>query len=252
MKKIFLLIAVLFAVAHIADAQLIWEDRFEYAPGTALEGQGGWELGTGKWTSGYSPKVIDRKLKYSGYASSEAGSVFIEGTGVNRLTYKVIDEKGITNGAVYVAMLVNLESVDGVRDFITLDAGTGNSPRVKIFIKNMGSGFAVGTSMADVKTATFSRGLAYKTPHLIVLKYAFVKKDEKSPVDNNDRIALFVNPLPELAENKQDAVKLTRSKDDKAEDIKKIKAVNIRQSGVAGHICGMRVAKSWNAAVKEN
>lgn len=252
MKRFFLFIVALLVFSFASDAQLIWEDRFEYEPGKDLEGQGGWMLSTGKWTSGESPKVRDAKIKYSGYASSESCSVRINGTGINRITYRTIDESGINNGSVYVAMLINLESVDGVRDFITLDGGTGNSPRAKIFIKPAGTGFSIGASMSDAKTAVFTRGLAFKTPHLIVLKYSFVKKDEKLPVDNNDRIALFVNPRPELAENKQDAVKFTRSQDDKAEDMKAIKSVNIRQCGVSGLISGMRVAKSWNAAVKGN
>ena len=252
MKRIFSIIIAIFSVCFIADAQLIWEERFEYAPDSMLEGQGGWELGTGKWTSGSSPKVVDSKLKYSGYASSEAGCAYISGTGVNRITYRTIEAEGINNGSVYVAMLIDLESVDGVRDFITLDAGTGNSPRVKLFVKKAGTGFSIGASMSDAKHANFSRGLAFKSPHLIVLKYSFVKADEKADVDTNDRIALFVNPHPSLAENKQDAVKLTRGENDKAEDIKQIKAVNIRQTGVCGLICGMRVAKSWNSAVKAN
>lgn len=252
MKRFLLFVITLFLFSFASKAQLIWEERFEYEQGTNLEGQGGWMLGTGKWTSGDSPKVRSAKIKYSGYASSESGSVRINGTGINRITYRTIDQSGINNGSVYIAMLINLESVDGVRDFITLDGGTGSSPRAKIFIRPAGTGFSIGASMSDAKAAVFTRGLAYKTPHLIVLKYTFVKKDEKMPVDNNDRIALFVNPRPELPENKQDAVKFVRSLDDKAEDMKAVKAVNIRQCGVSGLISGMRVAKSWNAAVKGN
>ena len=252
MKKTILFITVMLFLSVSARAQLIWEDRFEYGPGTLLEGQGGWELGTGKWTSGDSPKVIDRKIRYSGYAGSEAGCVSFEGTGINRITYKVIDEKGLRKGSVYLAFIVNLESVDGTRDFISFDAGTGNSPRVKLFVRKAGSGFSIGAAMTDAKTASFSRGLAFRSPHLIVLKYTFLEKEDDEAVDNNDRIQLWVNPVPSLPENKQDAVRLVRHKNDKAEDIARIKAVNIRQCGVKGSICGMRVARSWNAAVKGN
>lgn len=249
MKRIILLVLAFAAACTAANAQLIWEERFEYEAGSQLEGQGGWELGTGKWTSGYSPKVSDRKIKYGGYASSESGSVAIGGTGINRITYRTIDEKGIRRGIVYVAMLINIESVDGARDFITLDSGTGDSPKAKIFVRKEGSGFSVGATMSDARNAAFSRGLAFRAPHLIVLKYSFVEKEKDAKVDNNDRIDLFVNPVPTLAEGKQEAVKLRRRKEDKSADMPYIKAVNIRQSGVKGIICGMRVAKSWKDAV---
>ena len=252
MKKT-ILSAVLLALAYMtANAQLIWEDRFEYAPDSRLEGQGGWELGTGKWTSGYSPKVVDKTLTYPGYIGSDSRCVWIGNTGVNRLTYKTIDKDGLTKGAVYVAMLINLDSVDGTRDFITFDSGTGNSPKVKIFVRKAGSGFSLGASASSPDEATFTPGLAFRTTHLVVMKYLFVEPEKGAKVDCNDKIVLYVNPLPELAESKQLPVRFVSSRSEKAADIKSIKAVNIRQSGVAGHICGMRVAKSWNAAVKEN
>ena len=252
MKRIILLAAMLVFACMTANAQLIWEDRFEYAPDSKLEGQGGWELGTGKWTSGFSPKVVDRKIKYSGYAGSESGCIRIGGTGVNRLTYRTIDKEGLTKGALYVAMIVNLESVDGTRDFITLDAGTGDSPRVKIFVRKAGSGFSLGASASSPDEATFTPGLAFRTTHLVVMKYLFVEPEKGAKVDCNDKIVLYVNPLPDLAESKQLPVRFVAQRSEKAADIKDIKAINIRQSGVAGHICGMRVARSWNAAVKEN
>ena len=235
-----------------ANAQLIWEDRFEYAPDSRLEGQGGWELGTGKWTSGYSPKVVDKKLTYPGYVSSDSKCVWFGGTGVNRLTYRTIDSDGVTKGAVYVAMLVNLDSVDGTRDFITFDSGTGNSPKVKIFVRKAGSGFSLGASASSPDEATFTPGLAFRTTHLVVLKYLFVEPEKGAKVDCNDKVVLYVNPLPDLAESKQLPVRFVSKRSEKAADMKSIKAVNIRQCGVAGHICGIRVAKSWNAAVKEN
>lgn len=252
MKRTLLLAVISIFACMSANAQLIWEDRFEYAPDTLLEGQGGWELGTGKWTSGYSPKVVDKKIKYSGYAGSESGSIWIGGTGVNRLTYRTIDKEGLTKGALYIAMLVNLESVDGTRDFITLDAGTGNSPKVKIFVRKAGSGFSIGASMSSPEEATFSRGLAFRSPHLIVLKYLFEEPAKGAKVDCNDKIVLYVNPVPDLAESKQLAVRLESVRSEKSPDINKIKAVNIRQNGVSGNICGMRVARSWDAAVKKN
>ena len=252
MKRILLLAVISIFACMTANAQLIWEDRFEYAPDSKLEGQGGWELGTGKWTSGFSPKVVDRKIKYSGYAGSESGCIRIGGTGVNRLTYRTIDKEGLTKGALYVAMIVNLESVDGTRDFITLDAGTGDSPRVKVFVRKAGSGFSIGASMSVPDEATFSRGLAFKTPHLIVLKYLFEEPDKGAKVDFNDKIVLYVNPVPELAESKQLAVRHEAKRSDKHPDTRRVNAVNIRQCGVAGNICGMRVARSWDAAVKKN
>ncbi len=252
MKKTILSAVMLVFACMTASAQLIWEDRFEYAPDSRLEGQGGWELGTGKWTSGYSPKVVDKKFTYPGYIGSDSKSVWFGGTGVNRLTYRTIDPDGVTKGAVYVAMLVNLDSVDGTRDFITLDSGTGNSPKVKIFVRKAGSGFSLGASISAPDEATFTPGLAFRTTHLVVLKYLFTEPEKGAKVDCNDKVVLYVNPLPDLAESKQLPVRFVSSRSEKAADIKSIKAVNIRQSGVAGHICGMRVAKSWNAAVKEN
>lgn len=252
MKRIFIAVVLLLLSGYAASAQLIWEDRFEYAPGTQLEGQGGWGVGTGKWTSGESPKVIDRKIKYSGYAGSESGCVSFGGTGINRLTYRTIDEAGISKGSVYVAMIINIESVDGTRDFITLDGGTGNSPRVKLFVRKAGTGFSIGAAMSDPKHAVFSRGLAMKSPHLIVLKYTFVEQEKGAALDCNDKMELWVNPVPAMPESKQMAVRHVRSKDDKAEDMKSVKAINIRQCGVKGQICGMRVARSWDAAVRKN
>lgn len=251
MKRFLIAAFLLLAVSHASDAQLIWEDRFEYEAGTDLEGQGGWELGTGKWTSGSSPKVTDRKIKYSGYAGSEAGCISFGGTGINRLTYRVIDDEGIRKGPVYIAMIVNIESLDGTRDFITLDAGTGNSPRAKIFVRKAGTGFSIGAAMSDPKHAAFSRGLAMKSPHLVVLKYTFVDPEKGSPLDCNDRIELYVNPVPAMPESKQMAVRLSRTERDTAEDMKAIKSINIRQCGVKGQICGMRVARSWDAAVRK-
>lgn len=249
MKKNILLTLAFFSVCQFSFAQLIFEDRFEYPQGD-LEGQGGWALGTGQWTSGESPTVSDKTLKYSYYAGSESKSVKIEGTGINRITYRTISESGINKGSVYVAMLINLESVDRVRDFISFDAGTGNSPKAKIFIKNNGTGFSIGASMADPNVANFSRGLAYKAVHLIVLKYTFIKKEEGTEIDCNDRIELFVNPNPNLSESKQTAVKLDRRRDDKDSDMKTIKAINIRQTGVKGYISGIRVASSWNSVIR--
>ena len=251
MKKIFMIVALI-AVSFTASAQLIWEDRFDYSPGSDLEGQGGWSLGTGNWTSGNSPKVVERTFKYGGYAGSESGCVRISGTGINRLTYREIDKDGITKGAVYVAMIINLESVDATRDFITLDSGSGNVPKVKVFVKRAGSGFCIGTAVSSPDEAVFSRGLAFKTPHLIVLKYLFEEPDKGAEVDFNDKVVLYVNPVPSLSESKQLAVRLQASRSKKHSDIKQIKAVNIRQNGATGYICGMRVARSWDAAVKKN
>jgi hypothetical protein len=178
------------------NAQLLFEENFDYPAGDSLVSHGYTAHAGSKINS---LRVTNQSLTYIGYASSGKGSsVLIDTTGedVN------IGFAKQTQGIVYVAMLVNIKKATTTGDYF-LHLGPsplGNKFRGKIYVKkdkagllHFGVGILSGTPMYSASSYSLN------TNHLLVLKYQIA-----NPV--KDSVSLYVNPCLSYDESMSESV----------------------------------------------
>ncbi len=192
-----------------ASAEVLLNEGFNYPAGD-LYGQGGWLQSNNKTNP---IQVTSDILAHEGYASGNSVRLkpndsqdqdcqkpFVADNGDGTYT-------GITDGPVYVAMLVNVQNVTD-QIYFTAFGTTNSSNTIKdgvSFTGPYGATFVVPSSTEGKYTlgigkntsspsATSSKELDYNTTNLVVLKYTAI------PGTTNDTFEAWINPVAGIAE----------------------------------------------------
>jgi hypothetical protein len=199
-KKVF---AALFlsTTALAANATSYLTENFDYTVGD-LYNQGGWvKFGT---QTENPIQIVSGGLTYSGYQDEAVGGrVSItnpQNSNEQDLHKRFTENDGIYSGAIYMAALINVKSVDGDQFILAFDGRTKNSEIVdgkstsnywRLFLSKGTADdtfkFGLAKNKASI-TAASSTEYNLNTTYLVVLKYEFV---DGSP---NDVFSLYVNP----------------------------------------------------------
>lgn len=260
MKKIFVLVCAAM-IAAAMDAKVIMTESFERSVGTLCIGTNT-DMGTNTddwWSySGSSNyiQVAEGTLSFPGYATTGKGNKAYLGTsGADDLRQFA---KEYTSGKVYLAAIVNVETVKGstTADYcLALGDASASNMYARLYTKSVKeddqwTGFHFGVSKYS-ESATYvgmtDEVYSPNTDYLIVLEYEFVDGEK------NDTARLYVNPtkdttVPTLvcvqsAQSGSGAEQGANAKNDAS----KIKSVNLRQGSNTPkiYIDEIQVATSW-------
>ena len=246
----------------VVDNALL-KEYFDYTENSALEGQGGWVVSTkANESTGSSPIVISRTITYSGYDGSATGKAALFDDAQQQTTESnsrnsvvpFISAKPATNDVFYAAFLgdfSNTATTSGKEIFSFFKQGTaestGTTARGRVWVKVTEEGnksFAIRKNGQTIET--YSAETPKEDAALLVVKY--VNKSTGSSGDA-DEFYLFVNPDPSKSEEDNAAVKmeaLGNSSDGGAD----LRYVSFRQTKLNAAYAGLRVAKTWDDAVK--
>ena len=260
MKKIFLFVfAALFAATM--EAKVILTESFDRSVGTLCIGANT-DMGTNTddwWSySGSSNyiQVAEGTLSFPGYATSGKGNKAYLGTsGADDLRQFT---KEYTSGKVYLAAIVNVETVksSATADYCLAlgDAGASNM-YARLYTKSVKeddqwTGFHFGVSKYS-ESASYvgmtEEVYSPNTDYLIVLEYEFVDGEK------NDTARLYVNPTKDTSVPTLVCVQSAQSGSGAEQganaknDASKIASVNLRQGSNTPkiYIDEIQVATSW-------
>jgi len=241
------------------------KEYFDYTENSALEGQGGWVVSTkASEATGSSPIVISRTITYSGYDGSATGKAVLfdderqqtaEGNSRNSVV-PFVSAKPATDDVFYAAFLgdfSNTATTSGKEIFSFIKqgaaAGDGTTARGRVWVKVTEDGnksFAIRKNGQTIET--YSAETPKTDAALLVVKY--VNKSTGSS-GTNDEFYLFVNPDPSKTEAENAAVKMDALGND-ADGGADLRYVSFRQTKLNAAYAGLRVANTWEDAVKYN
>jgi len=244
---------MLYAFIFAANAQVLYDETFDYQVGERLNGQGGWTeiYSSTPHLSGEGRIITSPALSYSDatgpYALSSMGNAMlmydIQGSTENNYAFKPFTETPLESGVVYLTSMVYVNANLGPTHTEICGLSDGSSPGPKVMIKKLSpsSTFAFGTTRAAASTAAYKYGqniFDVLTTYLVVLKYDFATQTS----------SIFVNP--ELGSTTEPA---TPEIFDNSSDTKRSKLNNMwfrNQKNRCNHtVGGLRVSTSWAAAV---
>ncbi len=171
MKKITLLLAFIACVVF-AQGQLLVNENFEYAVGSALIGQGGWAI---VGTSTTNPITVSAStITYSGYPSSGIGqelSIMTTGQDVTKAFTPLL------TGTVYYSFIVNVQTAKSTYrgDYFIHVAQTNSTSALfaRVFVKQVGAKLSFGllTATGGTYSPTYTDAVYdLNTTYLIVVK----------------------------------------------------------------------------------
>lgn len=262
MKKIFTLLFACVALFGL-NAQVFTEDFGAATVGGNLEGYNYWYVSKKSGDDkGASPKIASGALTYTGYALSGVGKVAVldsingDVSATQRISTHIVDLgnadtlHAVVGEKIYVSFLVkvSIDSKKGAyRDFFTFEGSkTSSMTRGRVFANVSSSGdlkFGVTKNSTSFDAAkNVSSDLSVNDTHLLVLVYEPVEGD------SNDGLTLYFNP--DLSKPEAEQVNKVASFDSQTDYTSTANlGINIRQRGIGAQIGGIRVAKSWNAAL---
>lgn len=193
--------AFLLLLASSAEAQIQYQENFDYAVGN-LYGQGGWVKYA---TNPDAPmQVVDETLDYDGYPGGVRGKS-VKMTEASMAEDLVVrfdpSENGITEGSLYYSALINVETapegpmyvmsfVKRSRSNAITDGKTGTELG-KLFLSpgEAENTFSIGVERNSSKPAYASNTYLCGQTYLLVVKYEI-----NEPAGNPDIVSLYVNP----------------------------------------------------------
>lgn len=202
MKKT-LLLFIFFAFLSVKSQNIFKDDFASYTTGAELSGQGLWSnnpiapnvgigaclpVSSGSICSG--TKIVDQNVFYENYGSSTK-SIEI---GPLRDGVAHIIDPAITNGDLYVAMVLNLATAPDESglpvDFLRIINSDPTQVTFRLIVKNTGFGYKIGIRKgASSNTTVFAPDTYnYNENVLVVMKYSHLEGID------DDVANLFVNP----------------------------------------------------------
>ena len=245
------LLSIVLLIAGFANAQNVFNDSFgTYTAAAQLNGQGPWTnnsslpggLGTSCSSCAGPALVVANAMSYAGYGSS-ANSVEIkpnaDGCGVQF--------PGITSQEVYVAMVINLTTVNvSSQDFFRVMSGDNFNTAFRMTLKQVGFGYDVGIAKAGSgnPTAFTNLNLTLGVDNLVVLRFT------QLPGTSDDIVRAFVNPNFLAGEPATaDATMAALTNSNFSDQSGNVDRMAFRQNWTAGMPTGrvglVSVAKSW-------
>ncbi|MFZ4740902.1 MAG: T9SS type A sorting domain-containing protein [Bacteroidales bacterium] len=207
-------------------------EHFDYPAGDSLTAHGWAVHGIGINTI----LVKSGSLNYNQYPVSVGNSAYLKNTGqdINRTFASQ------TNGSVYVAALVKIDSANTTGDYFMHFLRTSTTFSGRVFVKKSGTntmnfGISKGSSTAVYSTTTYPMDSTY----LIVLKYKFVNGA------TNDSVFLYVNP-----QFTDEGIPTVKATDAAVADLDSAFAIALRQgSSNKVNIDEIRVTNTWYNAI---
>lgn len=261
MKKISTVLMLMMAILGL-NAQVFTENFEDAVVGSDLEGYNEWTVSPKAGdANGASPVIAEGSLTYTGYAGSALGKVAVldpvvgDLSATQRISTRLVtfgEEplQNVVGDKIYVAFLVNISDASKtgtLRDFFTMEgSATSSMTRGRVFARvtsegvlNFGLSKNTGTAAAIVES----------TPDLFCdVNYLLVFVYEGLDGDDNDVVSLYINPDLTKSEAEQTNVIVAT---DVATDYSLTAnlGINLRQRAIGARIGGIRVAKTWDAAL---
>lgn len=196
-----MLLTALFCTSTDIEAQIKWQENFDYPTGD-LYGQGGW----GKYGSNPNEpiQVVEQTLDYSGYPGGVKGKSVKLGpasAGEDLLVRFDPSEEGIKSGTIYYSALINVSEVPTGPTFVmTLLARTANTVITdgktgtelgKLYVDNGEdeNHYKLGVERGSTKAVYSDKNFNLGETYLIVVKYEIGAAGERQ-----DGVTLYVNP----------------------------------------------------------
>ncbi len=230
-------------------ADLLFVEDFDYPQGALLTNYG-WTAHSGAGTNAIN--VVAPGLSYSDYIGSSVGNA---ATMTNTGEDVSIEFASQNSGAVYTAFMVNFSNAqtatagDYFIHYLTMGTTTF---RGRVFVRRnddnkLSFGVTRGGNGSNAVWSNYEYDL--NTTYLMVLKYAFV--DEAT----NDEVSLYINPVVGAPEPSP-TITISGNNPDNTSDITDLNGIALRQGSSSSAsfqvIDGIRVAKTWEQAVKSN
>lgn len=239
-------------------------EEFRYESGAALEGQGGWVVSTATADQGgKSPLVGDTTLTYAGHGVTEGGlsmvldSVQQEISGeLKRNTVWPFSADAISkedgSNVVYTAFMINLSEMNSTsgKDIFTYlkqgaEAGTNTTMRGRVQVKIEKDKMVFGIRKNSETITQWSDSVEKAETALLVIKY--VNKSTSSSGDA-DEFYMYVNPDLSKTEAENNA-KLQVADGNEDGGGADLRYICFRQMKLNAIVSGIRVAKTWEAAL---
>lgn len=263
MKKLFLFLTALFTLTTV-HADLILHESFDRNVGTLNKGIND-KMGTDKadwWsfsgTSNYL-QVVDGSLSYDGYATAVGNKVAYNGSGAD--DFRQFQQ--ITSGTVYVAAIINVDSLKQSTAgdyFLAIGDASMNQMYARLYSRSVKPddqyvGFNLGIAKNNENSA--NRGWSEtmyspKTNYLVVLEYEFVDGAM------NDTVRLYVNPTKTnkvpVAQCNQEGMQAGKGANAQA-DASFLSTVNLRQGTATPQVMyvdEIKVATAWEDLFDED
>lgn len=263
MKKLFLFLTALFTLTTV-HADLILHESFDRSVGTLNKGIND-KMGTDKadwWsfsgTSNYL-QVVDGSLSYDGYATAVGNKVAYNGSGAD--DFRQFQQ--ITSGTVYVAAIINVDSLKQSTAgdyFLAIGDASMNQMYARLDSRSVKPddqyvGFNLGIAKNNENSA--NRGWSEtmyspKTNYLVVLEYEFVDGAM------NDTVRLYVNPTKTnkvpVAQCNQEGMQAGKGANAQA-DASFLSTVNLRQGTATPgrvYVDEIKVAAAWEDLFDED
>lgn len=263
MKKLFLFLTALFTLTTV-HADLILHESFDRSVGTLNKGIND-KMGTDKadwWsfsgTSNYL-QVVDGSLSYDGYATAVGNKVAYNGSGAD--DFRQFQQ--ITSGTVYVAAIINVDSLKQSTAgdyFLAIGDASMNQMYARLYSRSVKPddqyvGFNLGIAKNNENSA--NRGWSEtmyspKTNYLVVLEYEFVDGAM------NDTVRLYVNPTKTnkvpVAQCNQEGMQAGKGANAQA-DASFLSTVNLRQGTATPgrvYVDEIKVATAWEDLFDED
>ena len=241
--KIKFIVSVLIVLAFSINlnAQLIFEENFNYPAGDSVQ-MHGWVTHS---SYGLQPMVVSPGLTYTGYPSSGIGNACLLDTNMYEDVSKNFPEQ--TSGSVYSAFMVKIQYATTAGDYFYHIGPTtlGYTYRCRVFVRDDGSGnvqfgLRKGSSGTILYTTTTYN---YGTTYLLIAKYTF-------NTSGDDAVVMYIvsGTVPSTEPTTPD---LGPSTD--GSDLSDAGTVAMRNGSTASRpsliIDGIRISKSWTGIV---
>lgn len=261
MKKISTVLLLTMAFFGL-NAQVFTENFEDAVAGSDLEGYNEWFVSAKAGDAlGASPVIAEGSLNYPGYIGAGVGHVAVldpavgDDASTQRISTRLVTFgedplQNVVGDKIYAAFLVNVSDASKtgtLRDFFTFEgSATSSMTRGRVFARvtsegvlNFGISKNTGTASAIVESAP---ELYCDVDYLLVMVYEGIEGD------NNDVVSLYINPdLTKSEAEQSNVITATDAASDYSSTAKL--GINLRQRAIGARIGGIRVAKTWDAAL---
>ena len=252
MKKTFVLFFVLtFLFSFTSNAQLLFEENFDYTIGQLTSGGSGANVSDSAWLSfsgtGFFIPVISGSLEYLGYPSSNIGNkvtIAAATTSAEDARRDFAQQTG-DGTKIYASFLASLQSAPSNSSYFASlysTATTGGGYRSRVYARPLNTGYELGFEGSGNTPVWQGVELAFNSTHLIVISYEFLAGPDSSKMWVDPSLSL-TEPTPTLVYQN-------------ASDMPYCNAFALRQASTGGvaqnpdaEIDGIRVSTSWSDVV---
>ncbi len=222
------------------QAQLLFEENFDYPAGDKLTDHG-WSAHSGEGTAPIT--VTFPGLTYTNYPSTSGNAALLDSTGED-MNRKFPEQ---TSGVIYVSFLVNISNLPNAGYFLHLGpTNLGTTFIARVWAKTDESGhieFSI-TKKSNTPASYTDNNYSKNTTYLLVVKYEFFSGS------SNDLVSLFVFDEPNLPATEPLIPTLGPIDESSQTDPSNLGSIALRQFDANQNITvdGIRIGLTWRDA----